>query len=65
MTDVIRYSVKLGQTELKTFIRRLDAAQFAREFSRVNNCICHVVDNGGKFKPLPYMHGLYAVDDDV
>lgn len=65
MTDVIRYSVKLGDAELKSFPRRLDAVQFAREFSRTNNCICHVVDNGGKFKPMPYTRGFYAGDDDV
>jgi regulatory protein YycH of two-component signal transduction system YycFG len=65
MTDVIRYSVKCGQEELATFTRRLDAVAFAIEHSRAENSICHVVDNGGKFQPLAYMRGFYAVDDDV
>lgn len=65
MTDVIRYSVKCGSEELKSFPRRLDAVEFARDYSRDFCCICHVVDNSGKFKPLPYMRGFFAVNDDV
>lgn len=63
MTDVIRYSVKLGQTELKTFPRRLDAVEFARAYSRDFCCMCNVVDNSGKFKPLTYSDGFAALDD--
>ncbi len=65
MTDINRYTVKCGSEELKTFVRRIDAVNFARAYSRDFICICHVVDNGGRFEPQRYMHGFFTVEDDV